>query len=180
MSASVISYLAGGCIENKHIWKSCIKGIIKTKENQMFVDKLQQKGAERFLRVHDKLQVHPIYLIMKSNLMERKSLMNTIKLLAFPERSEECECRYCGKIYTDTVNHYVMNCQNLIQERQEMWDKVLDSLPCAAEAKLFQKDSDTQLDTLLTKQWDLFKNKHEYYKFTQVTAIELQKLMYVI
>ncbi len=132
------------------------------------------------MRIHPDLKPHPIYAIIKDNIKDRKQLMNTVKLLSFPETSDADECAHCTQIYTDTVSHYVLSCQGLVQERTELWDNILNCLSCEAEAILISQDTDIQLDTLLSRQWALFNDGHEYYKFSCVVAKELTNLMYVV
>ena len=133
-------------------------------------------------RVHDSLSPHPIYQLVRHNMSIRKDLLNTIKLLAYPVVSEPCICNLCDEQYVDTVEHYVMRCQNdsLIAIRSEAWEVILDSIDCRSEAKLLRQDDSEILDTLLSKRWHLFKSNEIYDKLSCVTASELTKLMYVL
>jgi len=175
-------YLLGKALITKHTWKQYIKEAVSSHERQKSIDGLERKGAHRFGRVHDSLSPHPIYQLVRHNMNIRKDLLNTLKLLAYPEVSEPCICNLCDEQYVDTVEHYLMRCQNysLITIRNEAWGIILDSIDCIAEAQLLSQDDSIILDTLLSKRWSLFKSDEAYNTFSCVTANELTKLMYVV
>ena len=107
--------------------------------------------------------------------------MNIVKLLAFPEQSEVCMCDTCDSQYTDTVEHYIMRCNGLMDIRSQFWDVVLDSVECHEEARLLQQDEEQLMDILLTGDNRTFKyngNKHK--SFICVVSQHLQTLIYVI
>ena len=91
-----------------------------------------------------------VYEIVRDHMNYRRSLTNIIKLLAFPQECEECVCSECGVAYTDTVKHYVMNCESLLEIRGEMWNTLLDNVSCNQEAMIIRMSDDEQLELLLT------------------------------
>ncbi len=176
----VLDYLMGSQPVNKVLWKQISKAAVHNLEQIMYIEGLQRKNANRFLRVHKQLTPHPIYIFIKQNMKNRTDLLNTVKLLAYPENSDVTTSDLCLKEYTDTVEHYVLRCQSLVVIRNQVFDNVLDTLDCFAEATLLSKNDDIILDTLLSNNWSLFSDDSDYENFTNVTATELTKLMYVV
>jgi len=175
----VLSYLTGDKIENKKTWKRIVDYVIHSREEHIWKQGLRMKGANRFLRIHNELAVHPIYTIIKERMPLRAELLNTIKLLAYPEISETEQCELCQCDYVDTVEHFLLRCQGRIQDRTAAWDKILDCLDCEAEALLLNQSEEMILDTLLSKHWDLLKNSNDYAIFSCTAAIELMNIMRV-
>ena len=46
-----------------------------------------------------------------------------------------------------------MRCENLVDERNELWDRSLDTFGVSAEVDLFNRDDDDILEILLGKTW---------------------------
>jgi len=180
----VVSYLAGGALDNKFLWKQIIKKSVRDKEEQAWNDDLLHKEAFRFNNVHRKLEPSYLYNVMKRYMYLKKKLMNVVKLLAYPEHSEECICELCGITYSDTVEHYLMRCQGLIRIRSDLWDNILDSVSCYEEVLFLQKDDQEMLHILLSGEHNVFENfensKEKQNDFICKIASSLDNLMYVI
>ncbi len=108
--------------------------------------------------------------------------MNMIKLLAFPQRTEECICHVCNCTYSDTVEHYIMKCQGILKTRTKFWNDILDSVDCMKEVKLISKDEDEQLDICLSAPSDIFDvfSGGDHQRFLCSVSEGLQHLMYVL
>jgi len=176
----VLAYFAGGPIENKQLWKQIVRCAIDNTEEEVWKDGLIRKGAARFLRIHCELKPHPLYGIIKENMRHRKDLINTIKLIAYPEVADLESCSLCQRDYTDTVEHYIMRCEGMIELRTSVWDVILDCLDCISEATLLRQSDDQLLDTFLSKHWEIFTEDKDYVKFCCTTARELSKMMKVL
>jgi len=174
MTDLVLSYFAGGEIDNKKLWKHIANAAVYNREETIW------KGANRFLRIHDTLGYHPIYDIIKMKMSYRNDLINTIKLLAYPEISDIDQCELCMCQYTDTVEHYILRCQNLIEMRISAWDCILDCLECQSEVLFLQQTDEVILDTLLSKRWSLYKEDQEYINFCCIASQALKTLMTVL
>ena len=180
MQPHLIEYLTGKPLINKTLWKQISKSAIFSHEEKIYRDTLHHKSAHRFLRIHNKLSPHPIYSIIRNNMSQRKELMNTIKLLAYPEECDISICAVWEVEYKDTVKHYIWNCQGLVNVRCDVLDNILDRMQATTEAQLLSKDDNLILDTLLSKYWSLLREQNEYIEFTLNTSKELVKLMYVL
>ena len=62
-------------------------------------------------------------------------------------------CTLCGKVLTDSVEHILLRCEGLRDERVEFWDKVLDGIPVLAEAEFFRNENKDILKILLGQKW---------------------------
>ncbi len=124
--------------------------------------------------------MYAIILLRILQMNIRKELLNIVKMCAFPEQSEECVCSVCGLIYTDTVEHYIMRCQGLVQTRSDVWDGILDCVTCQTEARLLNLSDELTLDTLLSREHELFNDKQAHREFICNVSKHLLNLMYVI
>jgi hypothetical protein len=181
MTGHVLSYLTGGTLENKKLWSQIVDKAIITHEQRKWKAGLVDKGAHRFLRVHGSLQPSALYSIIKCKMECRKSLMNTVRLLAYPEKLDNADiCTACGKEYTDTVEHYVMRCEGIVDSRSKAWDNILDKLDCSQEGQLLSSTDQVFLDTILSKRNSLFNDVDNYIEFCCTAGIELISLMEVM
>ncbi len=146
----VVEYLTRGRIITKILWKQCVKASVLRHENLIYREGLTRKGALRFLRIHPGLAPYPMYSIIKSHMKLRPQLMNLIKLLSYPQTTVECTCNVCDRSFTDCVDHYIMRCEGLITERMDLWDRLLDCVPCELEVKIIRMNDVETLDLLLS------------------------------
>ena len=86
VSNIVVSYLAGGELVNKTLWKQIIKASVRDNEEKLWRVGLIAKGALRYSNIQSKLAPSKLYTIIKSNMHLKNNLMNIIKLLAYPEQ----------------------------------------------------------------------------------------------
>ena len=149
-------------------------------EELKWIDGLIEKGASRFLRVHDHLRPHPIYTVMKHDLSQRKQLTNLIKIISYPERCHPEECSECSRVYTDTMYHYIMECPALLAERNMVWESVLGTIKCEQEVYLMNLEDKDQFDIILSKEWEHFVDKTEYYTFIKAAAEQLMNIIRIM
>ena len=160
--------------------KQAASASVRSYETESWRRGLTNKGATRFLKVHTTLQPHVVYEIVRDHMNYRRSLTNIIKLLAFPQECEECVCSESGVAYTDTVKHYVMNCESLLEIRSEMWNTLLDTVSCNQEAMIIRMSDNEQLELLLTGQSNIFKDTEVHTIFIVKVAKSIKNLMYVL
>jgi hypothetical protein len=153
MQQYILSYLAGGQIIGKGLYKHMSRLPVHDGEEQKWKTGLLSKNANRFLQVHNTLTTHIIYSVIRNHMSMRKRLLNIVKLIAIPEISNDLTCNLCNMVYSDTVAHYIIHCEGLIDMRTEFWDKVLDSIECTAEADLLNRDQVDILEIILGKTW---------------------------
>jgi len=181
MTGYVLSYLTGGTLENKKLWSQVAGQAVLAHEQRKWKAGLCNKGAHRFLRVHQTLQPSVLYSIIKCRMECRKSLMNMVRLLAYPEKSDTTDiCTACHQEYTDTVEHYVMRCEGLVESRSNAWDNILDGLDCDQEVQLLSYTDQDFLDIILSKRNSLFNDVDNDIEFCCISANNLMSLMEVV
>jgi len=181
LSAFILEYLTGGIIESKKLWKQISNHVIHEREEIIWREGLLSKRAFRFIRIHNELKSSILYFVIKDNMHRRKQIMNVIKLLSYPEQCDECICHLCNISFTDTIEHYVMRCQGLIEVRNVMWDNILDAIDCEAEAKLLSMDDVNILDVLLSKTNNIFeKSEINYKSFICIVAQNIDSLISIV
>ena len=180
LAGIVLSYLTGAALEDKHQWKMICNFVVYRSEQDVWREGLQRKGAFRFNKVHMTLEPSLLYIMIKADIRQRDKFMNLMRILAYPEQSELCECTVCGCPYADTVDHYVMKCQGLITLRNVFWDNILDALSCDEEANLLRKDDDDILSIVLSGESDIYKDRESYLKCVHTVAKHIDSLMYIV
>ena len=178
MDGAIVQYLKGGTMDSKNLWKQVAKASVHAAEESLWNEGLIRKHATRFASIHHELRPSRIYQTLKYNMRLRRHLMNIVKLQAFPELSEEDDCAMCGRKYTDTVEHYVMRCEGLLDERSKLWDCSLDCLSVIQEAAFLQKTDNEQLDILLSKRSAIMEPE-QWTIFIKTVAVKISDLMYI-
>ena len=64
--------------------------------------------------------------------------MNIVKLLTIVEEDEPMLCTACGDILTDSVDHVMMKCRELLVERN-IWDHILYNMNVHSEVRFVAK-----------------------------------------
>ena len=150
----IVDYVTDDSIPCKLAWKSLICDSLGSIEQQKWSRGLSLKTANRFHRIQPQLQTNVIYEIMGRNIQLRSSLQILIKVLSVPENFYlPMLCELCNTTVTDSVEHLFMRCENLVDERNELWDRLLDTFGVSAEVDLFNRDDDDILEILLGKTW---------------------------
>ena len=149
----LMCYLKGSEFPNKIEWKSIIKKAVEVKEQTKWQEGLMRKEAYRFARIQTELQPNRLYSVMKRNLGSRSILLLMIQMLTVFEDDEDMQCSLCGNILTDSIEHIMMRCEGLIEERTLLWDKIMDSISVNAEADIMQRTDRDVLDILFGKEW---------------------------
>ena len=111
------------------------------------------KDADRYWGIQPCLKPNILYRIMKDNIEHKHCWLLLIKMLTIVQTDECMLCTLCGKVLTDSVEHILLRCEGLLDERVEFWDKVLDGIPVLAEAELLGKEDKDIVKILLGQQW---------------------------
>ena len=111
----------------------------------------------------------------------RKYLLNIIKILAYPQSTEDELCGLCEDLYTDTAEHYIMRCQTLVHIRTRCWDNTLDNVNCVNEADLLGRSDEDIFEILLGKLWNKFDYaSQEHCDFLCQVSRHISDLMWII
>ena len=144
-------YSVGSSFPGKIPWKHIVKENISRVENSNWSGGLVRKGALRFHEIHPTLSVHPLYKYLCKDLSLRQQIMNIVKLLTIVEEDEPMLCTACGDILTDSVDHVMMRCRELLVERNIMWDHILDNMNVHSEVRFVAKSDKEAIHILLGK-----------------------------
>ncbi len=76
----------------------------------------------------------------------------------------------CHKTLTNSVEHVMMRCEGLLEERNTMWDKLLDSVDVYAEVHLLNQGDSNILDIMLGRKWSKLTEDVEIGTFYNIVA----------
>ena len=98
---------------------------------------------------------------MGRNTQLRSSLHALINVLSVPENYYLSRiCELCNTTVTDLVEHLFIRCENLIDDINELWNRLLNTFGVSAEVDIFNRDDDDDiLEILLGKTWTLINKE---------------------
>ena len=74
------------------------------------------------------------------------------------------KCTGCDEVVTNSVDHVMMRCTALLDERNSIWDRHLDSIDVHAEARIVALSHTDTIGILLGKEFpDLTKQNHKLF-----------------
>jgi hypothetical protein len=141
-------------IPSKLAWKSLIRGSLQDVEQRKWSEMLSVKQANRYHNIQPYLTKNIIYDTTERNIHMRSHLQLLIKILSVPENYYlPMMCELCNRVVTDSVEHIFMRCEQLVDQRNALWDGLLDSFGVSAEVDLFNREDGDILEILLGKKW---------------------------
>jgi endonuclease/exonuclease/phosphatase family metal-dependent hydrolase len=156
LSNELFCYMRGGHFPSKSAWKAMTRfSVIKLDvENSRNVLCFKNDNARcvRVLFSGDALEMHVFHRMIKRsrNMLNVKPLITSLSLLALPETSyTTTRCRLCNKEYTDIVCHIIAQCPRLIEERNILWEFIIDSVDVNTSVHLFHLEDKSFVDWLL-------------------------------
>ena len=99
----------------------------------------------------EEMSIHIFHRIIKSSdsRISVKPLIRALTLLALPETSyTDTKCTLCKQVYTDIVCHIITQCPLLNEERNTLWEFVIDSVDVETSVRLFHLADETFVDWL--------------------------------
>ena len=153
LSQYILAYASGSTFPQKQAWKAIVNDHVNAQDQQIWSDCLFKKQAYRFIDVQPQLQPNPLYGVIKRNKNNRKNIMILIQLLSVPDNCNVFICNLCNKSTSDYVDHIMTSCECLIDNRDKLWDNILDALGVEAEVNLFQRDDEQVTRIMLGKVW---------------------------
>ena len=118
----------------------------------------------RYVRMMDMdrhTSLHPFYDMMRTctNMHHNKSFMSVIRLLSLPSTTYESDkCKLCDKTYTDISTHVITECHLLYEQRNVLWDRLLDRLDVNTNVNLSSIEDSLFTDICFGKKWNGFRN----------------------
>ena len=105
--------------------------------------------------------LHPFYNMMRTctHMHHNKSFMSVIRLLSLPSTTYESDkCNLCDKTYTDISTHVITESHLLYEQRNVLWDRLLDRLDVNTSVNLSSIEDSLFTDICFGKQWNGFRN----------------------
>ncbi len=145
----VKNYLKSGSFPEKHQWKCIIGDEINNIVYRDFHNNTNDVDYKRFKCVHpDPLQVNPVWRVAKTKPHMVDTCMTVAKLIAYPSYHEML-CEYCGCLNYDILLHCALHCIKTKEERDEMWEILVNKLSVEQSVYLFSLEDDVFLNVLM-------------------------------
>jgi hypothetical protein len=149
------TYTHGGEFPPKKHWKAIIKDSVIEYEKNMCNRILSDKGdVQRFLRIMDRrlyIKSYPLYTASMHS-VEHLKLLKLAKLVCLPTGTIR-QCELCNNDYNDITEHIIMSCSSLHNERNCMWDDMVNNLGVEKFVNLWSRPDEEILDILLGGRW---------------------------
>jgi hypothetical protein len=145
----ILHYVNDDTIPSKLAWKSLIRGSLQDVEQRKWSEMLSVKQANRYHNIQPHLTKNIIYDTMERHIHMRSHLQILIKILSVPENYYlPILCELCNEVVADLVEHICMRCEQLIGQRNELWDVLLDSFGVSVEVDLLNREDGDVLEIL--------------------------------
>ena len=81
-------------------------------------------------------------------------ILTIINVLALPETSyERSRCINCSKEYTDIACHIICECSHFMEERNILWDFIIDTLDVQRSVAISCMEDKLFTDSILGRKW---------------------------
>jgi hypothetical protein len=155
--------MQGSRFPDKSEWKQIVKRAVVQRDYELAVEELIAKNdCTRYIsmmNIDNHTSLHPFYGIIRTctNMGFNKALLTAIKLLSLPNITYDShECKLCNQPCNDISNHLIAECPLLYEERNILWDCILDTLDVRTSVKLSSVDDSQFTDILFGKKWNGF------------------------
>jgi hypothetical protein len=159
----LVYYLQGDTLPAKPAWKSIVKKQINISEELKWKNGLIAKDAHRYWDIQQCLKPNVLYSIIKAHPHQKQSLMTLVKLLTIVQNDEAMLYALCHSVVTNSFDHVLMHCERLLDERNTMWDDILDYLDVHTEVRLVSMEDADIIQVILGKRWNGYKCDQDMY-----------------
>jgi sorting nexin-29 len=160
-----MEYVHGGRFPVKHTWKSMASHAVAKLDisvNEMsLARKADSARCIRLMCQGEKMVMHRFYSMIQRGVDKQylASLFTMIRILALPSTSyEEPICKLCHKCYDDLVCHIIAECPQLSDERNILWDYILDNMDVHRSVAISCMEDWKFVDILLGGNWTGFND----------------------
>ena len=160
---SLMTYMHGGRFPTKHAWKLMTRNAVVNWDYGRACHNLRNKtDCDRYIRsmsTDNHAQMHPFYNIMRRTrvIRDNKAIWFMIKIISLPSRTYDVtSCKLCGKDFDDIVCHIITQCPPLYQERNILWDYIMDTLDVRLSVRLSCMEDERFLEKLILSTWNGF------------------------
>ena len=166
LSGELYTYMKGGHFPTKSQWKEMAALSVTLLDNDHARNNLASKRDNnrclRILYTGDDREMHIFHRIIKSshNRSLVKPLITALTLLAIPETSYTAtQCCLCNKDYSDIVCHIITQCPRQDDERNTLWEWIIDYVDVDTSVRLFHLEDEKFVDWLFGGHCDLTKHQ---------------------
>ena len=133
-------YFNGGQFPYKQEWKAMVKEQIASQAQRTWYDTPVRKRAHMYADMQPILNHNVLYDVIRRNIKTRSDIMLLIQLLSVPDNCNVFACGLCGKQTDDYVEHILTRCEELMVERDKLWDDIVNVLGVEAQVGLFRRE----------------------------------------
>ena len=158
---TLLIYMQGGRFPSKREWRGICRISIRTHDYNINVNNLRDTDARyaRQMARETHPQRHPFYDVIKRSrdIRHNVSLLWLIRTLTLPGYGYDTRtCTLCGKIYEDIMIHVIAECPKLFQERNTLWDFIVDDLNVNLSVRLSCLSDLSFVDVISGRPWSGF------------------------
>jgi hypothetical protein len=175
LSNYLVRYLHGGQFPQKTQWKAIVNDQVNKDAQANWSQNLKTKKANRFVNIQPTLKHNALYGVIKRNKYARNAILLLIQLLSIPDNCNVFVCNLCNKQTDDYVEHILIRCEQLLEERNDLWENIVNVLGVKAEVELFCKEDEDIMRIMLGKEWQ-YLNKDQYDQFICIVARAVTQL----
>ncbi len=169
-------YLKDGVFPEKRPWKYIIEDKIKNTVYKKFNNQTTEDDYKRFKCIHpDPPQVNPVWSVAKAKPYMVHICMQVAKLIAYPSYNELL-CEFCGSLNEDILLHCAMHCPKTKEERDDMWDILINKLDVDQSVYLHSLEDDEFLSVLMGGPCKVFECIEDHIDFLIISYTFLNKM----
>ena len=175
---NIDSFLIHGYIPDKPIWKKIVSRKVAETEivnyNEMTQD---DHDFKRFKRIHPNINLpSPIWRVARENPSMLSKCYTVAKVIANPCADEAFLCEFCGRLFTDKIEHYVCDCNYTQEERDTFWDILYNTYPISVSTALFNMSDSDMVDILLGGPFNAITDMKDHIHFMTIAINFISKL----
>ena len=142
------NYIISGYFPPKHIWNNIVKHAIREREEHIWtVNSGARPELSRFVQIQRKLKPNNLLLLSYIFPEYTKDIINVLKIASCPKMNTTCYM--CDRDVEDIILHIVMSCQCFVQERNLLYDIIVNILPVELSISFFEQNDEDILTTFL-------------------------------
>ncbi|CAC5402883.1 unnamed protein product [Mytilus coruscus] len=148
MHSFLESYMDDLYISDKKLSSKIVKQSIEIREENNWKSSIQSRPELcRYYEIQNRLSIHRLLRLAVVYLHLNYKLLVMVKLGSIAIKDGQCSL--CGCYSTDVVQHLILYCEKLLDERNNMFYRIVDVLPVQESVRFFQQDDSDIIVALL-------------------------------
>lgn len=142
------NYLTESYIPDKKLWSKIVSQTIEIYEENKWTCSLKNRlELTRYHNIHDRLTPHRLLRLTSIQPHTDQKLVLTVKLGMLAIKSGNCSL--CNLQTNDILKHLILNCEKLLDARNEMFYAIVDVLPVEQSVTFFEQDDNDMMISIL-------------------------------